>query len=123
MKRTALKQKTRLKSKRKPLTVLQKFARGKDCQIRIPGICNYRTETTVLCHLNGGGAGIKHLDIHGAHGCSDCHDVVDMRNRSHDFPLETIELWFLQSVIRTQQLVVKAGLMTWTGIKDAERAA
>lgn len=29
---------------------LRKEARGRDCQVRLPGICNFNPETTVLAH-------------------------------------------------------------------------
>ena len=54
-----------------------KAARGQDCTVRLPGICNFNTETTVAAHLNGGGTGAKHLDIHIAFACSDCHRWLD----------------------------------------------
>ena len=57
-------------------TKYTKSARGQDCQVRLEGICNFNPETTILAHLNGGGAGMKHLDIHGAFCCSSCHDAV-----------------------------------------------
>jgi hypothetical protein len=60
---------------------LRKLARGRECQIRIPGVCNGNPETTVLCHLNGGGMGIKEDDILAAWGCSSCHDAVDGRGK------------------------------------------
>ncbi|MRT05032.1 DUF1364 family protein [Ewingella americana] len=32
------------------MSKLAKAARGHDCQIRIPSVCNYNSETTVLAH-------------------------------------------------------------------------
>ncbi|ECK2143415.1 DUF1364 domain-containing protein, partial [Salmonella enterica subsp. enterica serovar Enteritidis] len=29
---------------------LRKAARGRECQVRIPGYCNHNPETTVLAH-------------------------------------------------------------------------
>lgn len=31
-------------------TKLTKAARGRECQVRIPGVCNGNPETTVLAH-------------------------------------------------------------------------
>jgi hypothetical protein len=62
------------------LTKLRKEARGKECQIRLEGICNFNPETTVLCHyrmLGVSGMGMKSPDWLGAWGCSDCHRAVD----------------------------------------------
>lgn len=29
---------------------LRKTARGRECQLRVPGVCNFNPETTVLAH-------------------------------------------------------------------------
>ena len=90
-------------------------ARGKECQIRIPGVCNGNPDTVVLAHLNGAGMGMKHANIHGAYACSACHDAVDGR-------LETVKyqkiysqnekkLMHLEGVIRTQQIMIKEGVL------------
>ena len=72
---------TRMKSRRKPMTKIQASARGEACTIRLPGICMNRTETTVLCHSNqhsdGKGMGLKAPDQCAAYGCFECHAVVD----------------------------------------------
>lgn len=87
-----------------------KSAREQDCQIRIPGVCNFNPETTVLAHLNGGGGGMKRLDIHGSYACSNCHDVVDHRKES-GFSFDQVRLMHLDGVIRTQEIMVKNGIM------------
>jgi len=64
---------------------LQKLARGQPCLVRIPGVCNGNPETTVLAHIrrqNVGGMGLKPPDLIGAWACSDCHDVIDGRQKS-----------------------------------------
>ena len=57
------------------------MARGRDCLLRIPGVCNYNPETTVACHSNqqqhGKGMGIKAHDWATAWGCSSCHAWLD----------------------------------------------
>lgn len=85
-----------------------KSARGQDCQIRTP-FCNNNPETVVLCHLNSGGMGQKTSNIHGAYGCSKCHDAVDGRI-SVLYPNE-LKLDHLQGVIRTQNLMIKNGIL------------
>ena len=62
----------RLKSKK-----LTDSAKDKDCTVRIFGVCNYNTETTVAAHLGGAGMGTKASDIHIAYCCSDCHSWLD----------------------------------------------
>jgi len=70
---------------------LRKLAQGQDCRLRIPGICNYNPETTVLCHIKERWCGsIKPPDICGVHGCSACHDEFD--GRTHKSGLSRAEL-------------------------------
>ena len=84
-----------------------KSAKGQACQIRIPRHCVAapENETTVPCHLNGGGMAVKHSSIHLAYGCNYCHDVVDGRVQTEFSDIE-IQLWFLQAVIRTQIIMI-----------------
>ena len=45
---------------------LRKAARGRECQVRIPGICNGNPETSVLAHIRLAGlcgTGIKPPDL------------------------------------------------------------
>jgi hypothetical protein len=92
------------------MSKLRKSAKGRECQIRIPGVCNGNPETVVLCHLPGGGMGAKSHDMFGAFGCHACHDVVDYRVIS-EWHAKTIELWFIQGVFRTQQIWLEEGLI------------
>lgn len=89
---------------------LRKAARGRECQIRIPGVCNRNPETSVLCHLNGAGLALKSDDRHAAIGCSSCHDAVDFRVIT-DYDECEIKLMFLEAVIRTQKIWISEGLM------------
>ena len=54
--------------------------------------------------------GRKQSDLHGAWGCSACHDVVDGRAKA-DYPRELLKLWHLEGVIRTQQILLDEGLI------------
>lgn len=104
-----------LTSWRRSVSRLRKLAKGQDCQIRIPSVCNFNNETTVLCHLNGSGTGTKYgnaepaEDMFGAWGCSACHDAVDKRNNNHNHNYHMIMLWFYDGVIRTQKHLIKMG--------------
>jgi hypothetical protein len=91
-------------------TKYTRSARGQDCQVRLEGICNFNPETTVLAHLNGGGAGMKHLDIHGAFCCSSCHDAVDRRTHK-DMEPDFLKLALHEGVVRTQAINFRAGLI------------
>lgn len=85
-------------------------AKGQDCQVRIPGVCNWDPDTTVFAHLNGGGMGKKQYDIHGAYCCSDCHDVIDGRKPCRTEKIY-IEKWHLEGMVRTQQLMIEQGIL------------
>jgi len=91
-------------------TKITKSARGEECQIRIPNVCNFNPETTVLCHKNGGGAGMKSSDIHAAYGCSSCHDAVDGR-RNTVFNVDEIDVMFYEGIFRTQLILIDKGLI------------
>ncbi len=52
---------------------LRKEARGRECQVRIYGVCNGNPETTVLAHYRMAGicgTGMKPDDLIGAWACS-----------------------------------------------------
>lgn len=91
------------------MSKLRDAARGQPCQIRIPGICNGDSETTVLAHyrLNTGGA-LKPHDLQGAHACSACHDVVDGRVRTDLYTRQELRLMHCEGVLRTQEALRKA---------------
>ena len=86
-------------------------ARDQACQVRIPHICNHNPATVVFAHLNGGGVGFKHLDIHGAYACSDCHAWLDGGYVQHKASRKLRDYYHLEAVIRTQQIMVKNGVL------------
>lgn len=91
---------------------LTKAARGRDCQIRIPGVCNFNPETTVLAHYRLAGTcgtGIKPHDELAAWACSSCHDEIDRRTRNVDS--DTARLYHAEGVMRTQQVLREEGLI------------
>lgn len=92
------------------MSKLTKLARGRDCQVRLPGICNHDAETTVLAHYRLAGTcgmGIKPHDLLGAWACSSCHDEIDRRTRRID--ADSAALAHLEGVIRTQAILLKEG--------------
>ena len=96
-------------------TKLTKAARGRDCQVRVPGVCNGNPETTVLAHyrLAGtSGMGCKPIDFQGAWACSACHDYVDGRrgSRRADDRLVARQL-HAEGVMRTQDILIREGKM------------
>ena len=94
------------------ISKLRKSARGRECQIRIPGYCNHDNDTVVLAHLNGGGMGMKNPDLFGSFACSSCHDIVDYRGRCH-YPPSEIKMMFNDGIFRTQQIWIKEGLVKY----------
>ena len=88
---------------------ITKSARNQDCTLRIPSVCNFNNETTVLCHKNGGGMGIKHSPIHSCYGCSSCHDWLD--NRSGVVDSKTRDCEFLRAMIETQSILIQKNLI------------
>ena len=111
IKRTAMK-----KTPRPKLTKIQQSARGQDCTVRVPGVCNFNPETTVLGHLNGGGMSSKHHDMFAAYVCSDCHAWLD-GGYVKTATREDRDLLHLQGVIKTQPILIELGLII---ISEAE---
>ncbi|MBI0554530.1 DUF1364 domain-containing protein [Pectobacterium parmentieri] len=89
---------------------LRKEARNRECQVRMLGICNHNSETTVLAHYRLAGTcgtGIKPPDIQGAWACSACHDEIDRRTRHID--TETARLCHAEGVMRTLNILISEG--------------
>ncbi|MDO6718832.1 DUF1364 family protein [Psychrosphaera sp. 1_MG-2023] len=90
---------------------LRESARGRECQIRIPGVCNYDTDTTVLAHVGkNSGMGMKAHDIESAHGCSDCHGVLDGQIQSR-FSNQELRLFGYEAAERTRAIFLELDLL------------
>ena len=88
------------------MSKITRSARGQQCQVCMPGICNGNSETVVFAHyrLAGScGTGIKPSDLLGAYACSACHDEADRRKTILD--VETAHLYHAEGVLRTQLLL------------------
>ena len=93
---------------------ITKSARGEECQVRIPGVCNHNPETTIFAHINGGGMGMKQLDTEGSYCCSSCHDALDGRAKawaefSSNDPI--IKLYHHEGAMRTRKILIDKGLI------------
>lgn len=89
---------------------LRKEAKGRECQVRLPGICNFNPETTVLAHVRLAGItgiGQKANDILGAWACSACHDEIDRRTRMLD--INEVQLAHADGVYRTIDTLCREG--------------
>lgn len=97
------------------MSKIRESAKDEMCTVRIPGVCNFNPETTVLAHISGvrfgHGVGKKSRDIHGAYCCSDCHDVLDGRVKT-GIDRDYLDLWHLQAVIETQIKLLQKGLIS-----------
>ena len=98
---------------------LRKAARGRACQVRLPG-CDGGGETTVLCHyrLPGlCGVGMKPPDLAcGAWACATCHDKIDGRRKALDytgdqFSRSELRLAHAEGVMRTISELSKEGVI------------
>ncbi len=81
--------------------------------VRIPEVCNYNSETTVLAHyrLAGvSGIGMKSPDILGAWACSACHDAIDRRAHT-DLDRDYVRLLHLEGMARTLAQLNREGLL------------
>ena len=89
---------------------LRDSARDQDCNIRIPGVCNFNPETTVLAHVAKGGMGEKGNDYHATFSCSNCHDAIDGRLKTQWSKLDLSDM-ANDGMRRTQDYWVYVGLM------------
>lgn len=97
------------------MSKITKQAKGRECQVRLVGVCNHNPETVVLAHYRKSGLcgmGIKPVDILGAWCCSSCHDVIDGRVKS-EYSKDELELEHLRGVARTIDTLCKEGKITY----------
>jgi hypothetical protein len=96
------------------MTDLRQEARGRPCQVRLPGICNGDEFSTVLAHLRlAGVTGMaqKAPDLLGAWCCAACHNEVDGRTR--ELERDFVKLAFYDGMARTQNLLYREGKLKW----------
>ena len=93
---------------------IRQSAKGENCALRIPGVCNGDCSTTVLCHAPyPGRGGMRDHDFFAAYGCSDCHDLIDSRAASKIWHRinDTPESAWLRGIHETQMKLIAKGLM------------
>lgn len=96
---------------------LRKEAKGRECQVRIPGICTGENETVVLAHYTSSwlrGMGSKPHDIYGAYCCVACHNAIDGRVRTN-YSREELRLMHAEGVFRTIGILLREGKICLTG--------
>lgn len=89
---------------------IRNSARGQECQVRMPGVCNRNNETVILAHVGkGSGMGQKCDDIHATYACSACHDVIDRRVRQDN--ASEVQVYAYEGMVRTQKLLPEQELI------------
>lgn len=87
---------------------IMQSARGKQCTLRLVGICNFDPETTVAAHVGlRRGMGIKAGDNMVVYACSACHAEIDRCGR------EAYAADKLRGVEETQESFVEEGILTF----------
>ena len=82
--------------------------------VRLPGICNFNSETVVLAHIRLAGVsgmGMKSPDLIGAWACSACHDEVDGRTHKSGLTHDELRLAHYDGMARTIAQLEKEGLV------------
>jgi hypothetical protein len=93
---------------------LRKEAKGRGCMVRIPGVCNFNSETVVLAHIRVAGVsgmGIKSPDLLGAWACSACHAEVDGQTHKSGMTRDELRLAHFEGMARTIAQLEKEGLV------------
>lgn len=97
------------------MSKIRQSARGEQCQIRLPFVCNGDPATVVWCHANGSAAGKglhqKSPDILGAYGCFACHAVYDRRVPVAGLTRQEVELLFWEGHARSVVRLIERGLI------------
>lgn len=96
------------------MSTITKSAKGENCTVRMPGVCNENPETTVLAHISGvrfgHGIGKKVSDLHGAYCCSSCHDAIDGRVKT-PYSREGLRMMHYEGILETQLKLIEKGLI------------
>ena len=91
---------------------LRRYARDKECQIRIPGVCNFDAATTGLAHLRMAGItgrGQKSPDILASWACSACAAQTENGYCRNDKD----KIAFLEGMVRTQYCLIREEKIRW----------
>lgn len=104
----------RMKSSKPKMTPIRKSARGQECLLRFPGICNHDNDTVVWCHSNshkdGKGGGLKARDEEGCYGCYACHAWLD-GGYAGKMTRARVDQYFDVARMLSQQILKTKGLL------------
>lgn len=95
---------------------IRQSARGEPCLVRIPGVCKFDPEYTILSHyrgLAGGkGMGIKSNDLAGAYCCTACDAAYDGQAKlPSGITMTAVRLAWFEGHIRTLVRMAEKGLV------------
>lgn len=98
---------------------MRKAAEGEQCTLQILGVCNGRTDTTVMAHLpdESHGWARKADDVSACFACSSCHDVADGRIDWPEGEKRHRDWYFRRAQTRTLRRLVALGVVTIKGVK------
>lgn len=91
-------------------------AKGQECTLMIPFVCNRNSETVVACHISRpfmASMSGKTSDFCIAFGCSNCHEWIDGRGKGSEHWFEYV----LDGMMKTQHILIEQELMTCKGQK------
>lgn len=96
---------------------IRQSARGEECTMRIPGVCNGDRETVVWAHSNdssaGKGMGLKARDEEGCYACLKCHGTYDRQiPRPPGLTKEDVDVYFARGKVVSRQILARKGLLT-----------
>jgi hypothetical protein len=104
-----------MKSSRQKMTPIRASARGQDCTLQIPGVCNRNSETVVWCHSNraedGKGMGLKARDEEGCYGCSACHSFLDGGYANAGWDRHALDSCFNRARALSREILRQKGLL------------
>jgi hypothetical protein len=88
------------------MSKIRQSARDEECTVRLPGVCRWLPEYTILSHAPWGsagkGRGIKSLDVAGAYCCTACDAVIDRQAKPPEgMTREEVELAWFHGHMRT----------------------
>ncbi len=87
-----------------------KLTKGQDCTLRLVGVCNFDSTTTVAAHVGKSrGIACKCGDNMIVFACSSCHDEID--GRTMYFQRNELAADVLRALEETQQILIDNEVM------------
>jgi hypothetical protein len=104
-----------MKLSRPKMTPIRASARGEDCTLQIPGVCNRNPETVVWAHSNnyvdGKGAGKKARDEEGCYSCFACHAFYDGGYANAGWDRLAVDSLFNRARALSREILRQKGLL------------